>query len=441
MKAEHTKQENLTKVTLLSLIPGLGYLYLKRYVRAVITFILAIFFAIALPTLLEGIQGLFTLQLNTRFREYLGQNNEVYFGRVAMVYGLIMLFVLIAFLLVFLVTVGDCRALTKQLNRDGYLPKFKKSRAETLDRVFPYLMIVPAWTFFAFFVIIPIISTILIAFTNFQDVSTGGGFIKKSQLLDPQWSFSAFSRVVTDSTLSKGIVESTVWTIIWTLGATLLPMILGILLAVTVNQKDFRAKKIFRPIYILPWAVPAFVTLVVFKLSLQPNGAINAWVFKPLFGFTFLWENALHARVALILIQTWLGFAFVFLMATGILQSISEDLYEAARIDGATRRQSFGRITFPLLLAAAGPVLITQFSFNFNNFNAIFLTTAGGTPALGSAAGPTDIIISFIYRLVQGQGNPDFAAASVITIAASIFIILISLGGMLRSSAFKESDN
>ncbi|MGL4662973.1 MAG: ABC transporter permease subunit [Culicoidibacterales bacterium] len=440
MKNDIKKHENIQKVTLLSLIPGVGYIYLKRYVRAVITIITTLLFGVMLPTLLEGIQGLITLQLNQNFRNYLGDNNQVYFGRIAMVYGLIMFVLLGAFVLLYIVTIADCRYLTKQLNRDGYLPAYKKSKAETIDRMFPYLMIVPAWSFFVFFVIIPIISTILIAFTNFQDISSGGGFIKKSQLLDPQWTFSAFNRVVTDSTLSKGIFESTVWTIIWTLGATLLPMILGILLAVTVNQKDFRAKKIFRPIYILPWAVPAFVTLIVFKLSLQPNGVINAWIFKPL-GFTFSWDNALHARTGLILIQTWLGFAFVFLMATGVLQSISEDLYEAARIDGASRKQSFRNITFPLLLAAAGPVLITQFSFNFNNFNAIFLTTNGGTPALGSAAGPTDIIISFIFRLVQGQANPDFAVASVITIASSLFIILLSLGGMLRSSAFKESDN
>lgn len=440
MKTEQQKQESITKVTLLSLIPGVGYLYLKRYVRAVLTILFTVFFVMALPTLLEGIQGLVTLKLNDRFREYLGVNNAINFGRVAMVYGLIMFVVLLALILVYVVTIVDCRYLTKQLNQDGYLPKYKKSKAETIDRMFPYLLIVPAWSFFVLFVIIPIISTILIAFTNFQDVSTGGGFIKKSQLLDPQWTFSAFSRVITDDALRKGVIESTTWTIIWTLGATLLPMILGILLAVTVNQKDFRAKKIFRPIYILPWAVPAFVTLVVFKISLQPNGVINAWLFKPL-GFQFDWAIPMHARTALILIQTWLGFAFVFLMATGILQSISEDLYEAARIDGASRQQSFGRITLPLLLAAAGPVLITQFSFNFNNFNAIFLTTAGGTPALGSSAGPTDIIISFIYRLVQGQGAPDFAVASVITIASSLFIILLSLGGMLRSSAFKESDN
>lgn len=440
MKNDIKKQESIQKVTLLSLIPGVGYIYLKRYVRAVVAVITTLLFGLILPTLIEGIQGLITLQLNETFRNYLGDNNQVYFGRIAMVYGLIMIVVLFIFLLLYAVTIADCRYLVKQYNREGSLPAYKKSKSETLDRMFPYLMIVPAWLFFVFFVIIPIVSTILIAFTNFQDISSGSGFIKKSQLLDPQWTFDAFGRVVSDSTLSKGIFEATTWTIIWTLGATLLPMILGILLAVTVNQKDFRAKKFFRPIYILPWAVPAFVTLIVFKLSLQPNGVINAWVFKPI-GFTFNWENALHARAGLILIQTWLGFAFVFLMATGVLQSISEDLYEAARIDGATRKQSFQKITFPLLLAAAGPVLITQFSFNFNNFNAIFLTTAGGTPGLGNAAGPTDIIISFIFRLVQGQANPDFAVASVITIASSLFIILLSLGGMLRSSAFKESDN
>lgn len=434
------QQDNLTKITLLALIPGAGYIYLKRYVRAVLTVLLTIVFVVVLPVIIEGIQGLITLQLNDRFREYLGINNRVYFGRIAMVYGLILIGVLIAFILLYLVTIADCRYLMKQLNRDGHLPKYKESKSETIDRMFPYLMITPAWTFFVFFVIIPIIATILIAFTNFQDVSSGSGFIKTSQLLEPKWSLSAFERVVSNDTLRKGIIESTLWTIIWTIGATILPMILGILLAVTVNQKDFRAKKIFRPIYILPWAVPAFVTLIVFKLALQPNGAINAWIFKPI-GFTFIWEDVVHSRVALILIQTWLGFAFVFLMATGVLQSISEDLYEAARIDGATRKQGFQKITFPLLMAAAGPVLITQFAFNFNNFNAIFLTTNGGAPTTGSAAGPTDIIISFIYRLVQGQGNPDFAVASVITIASSLFIILISLGGMLRSSAFKESDN
>lgn len=433
-------EANITKITLLSLIPGVGYIYLKRYVRAVITIILTVFFIAALPTVVEGVQGLITLQLNENFKMYLGESNASTFGRVAMIYGLIMSVVMIAFLLLYMVSIFDCRYLVKQFNREGALPGYKKSKAETIDRMFPYLLIVPAWSFFTLFVIIPIIATILIAFTNFQDINQGSGFVRRSQLLDPQWSLSAFSRVVTSSTLRQGIIEATSWTIIWTLGATILPMILGIFLAVVVNQKDFRAKKIFRPIYILPWAVPAFVTLIVFKLSLQPNGIINAWLLRPL-GFQFNWDIAMHARIALILIQTWLGFAFVFLMSTGILQSISEDLYEAARIDGANRNQSFRRITLPLLLAAAGPVLITQFSFNFNNFNAIFLTTNGGSPQTGSVAGSTDIIISFIYRLVQSGQNIDFAAASVITIVSSLFIILLSLGGMLRSSAFKEGDN
>jgi arabinogalactan oligomer / maltooligosaccharide transport system permease protein len=128
-------------------------------------------------------------------------------------------------------------------------------------------------------------------------------------------------------------------------------------------------------------------------------------------------------------VNLWLGFPYMFLLATGALQSIPEDILEAARTDGASGRRVFAKVTFPLLMVSLAPLLIGSFAFNFNNFNLIYLLTAGGPPVLGAEVpvGHTDILISFTFNLASasGRGN-QFGLAAAVTMIIFMLLLLIS---------------
>ena len=143
-------------------------------------------------------------------------------------------------------------------------------------------------------------------------------------------------------------------------------------------------------------------------------------------------------KTALIMMQTWLGFPFVFAMTTGVLQAIPEDLYEAATMDGASSFTKLRTITLPLVLYSIAPIIITQYTFNFNNFNIIYLFNNGGPAVPGSNAGGTDILVSWIYKLTMSSSQYSVAAA--ITILLSIFVVGIALWQFRRSSAFKNDE-
>src|SRR5699024_5538682 len=163
------------------------------------------------------------------------------------------------------------------------------------------------------------------------------------------------------------------WTLIWTMCATTLQIVLGIFVAVVAHQDFIKFKRIFGIIFLLPWAVPAFVTIMSFSNIFNDSaGAINVQVipflnhllpFLHLHGLPWM-TNPLWTKVALIMIQGWLGFPYIYVLVTGILQSIDQNLYEAATIDGATAIQKFNHITLPAILAVAAPTFVTQYTFN-----------------------------------------------------------------------------
>ena len=123
-------------------------------------------------------------------------------------------------------------------------------------------------------------------------------------------------------------------------------------------------------------AVPHFVTLLIIRQMLQPNGAVNVllqnlgWISSPLPFFTDKW----WARITVVIVNIWVGVPYVLLQITGILQNIPQDLYESARVDGAGPFVTFRKITLPYMLFVTTPYLITSFTGNINNFNVIFLT-------------------------------------------------------------------
>jgi arabinogalactan oligomer/maltooligosaccharide transport system permease protein len=191
---------------------------------------------------------------------------------------------------------------------------------------------------------------------------------------------------------------------------------------------------------ILPWAVPAFVTILIFAAMFNDRfGAINRDILGTI-GMALPWlTDPFYTKIAIIMIQTWLGFPFVFALFTGVLQSISKDWYEAADVDGGTRFQKFRYITMPHILFATAPLLIMQYAGNFNNFNIIYLFNQGGPAVRGQNAGGSDILISWVYKLTFETNNYNMAAA--ISILLGLIVAGFAVFQFRRTRSFKEEGN
>ena len=234
---------------------------------------------------------------------------------------------------------------------------------------------------------------------------------------------------------------------IWTLCASTLAIVLGVFTAVIANQDFIKGKRFFGVIFLLPWAVPAFITIMSFSNMFNDSiGAINSQVIPMLNHLPFVeigavaWKtDPFWTKVAIIMIQGWLGFPYIYVMTTGILQSIPGELYEAAKIDGANAIQRFTQITMPMILFVAAPIFVTQYTGNFNNFSMIYLFNAGGPGSVGGGAGSTDILISWIFKLTTGT-SPQYSMAAAVTLIISTVIITVSLIIFKKTNAFNMEE-
>ncbi len=226
------------------------------------------------------------------------------------------------------------------------------------------------------------------------------------------------------------------WTMVFALGSVLLCFGFGLFLALVFNNPRMRGQKLYRSLLIVPYALPGFMTALVWKGMLnQRFGVINRWL-----GTDVAWlDGKWMPYVSILLVNTWLGYPYMFLVCTGALQGIPGDLTEAAMVDGASGLTRFRRITLPLLLVAVAPLLIASFAFNFNNFSLIYLLTEGKPPILGSDAGRTDILISFVYKLAFGGGrDADYGLASAISLVIFFLVAGISAYGFRVSKKLED---
>lgn len=263
----------------------------------------------------------------------------------------------------------------------------------------------------------------------------GGEFVtgegETRQALQPGWpvtiGLANFTRAFTDPNIRDPFLRVFLWTIAFAISSVFLTFSLGLIFAMVLNAPDLPLRGIFRSILILPYALPAFISALVWTGLLNPiYGPINMTL-KNITGISPPWfSDPGLAKAAILIVNLWLGYPYMMLITMGALQSIPGDLYEAAVIDGANARQQFRSITLPLLMVAVAPLLIGSFAFNFNNFAIIELITKGGPPASAlTPAGHTDILISYTYRLAfAGSKGIDYGFASAIT----LFIFAIVAG-------------
>ena len=238
-----------------------------------------------------------------------------------------------------------------------------------------------------------------------------------------------YTDVFANENFKKTFLKVSLWTFLWATISVILTFSLGMSLAIFLNDKKLKGKAIYRNLLILPYSIPFFISVLVFKGMLSKDFGIINEVLKSLTLSPIPWlEDSLWAKVSCLMVNLWLGFPYMFLVTTGILQAIPESVYEAAKIDGANRWQRFRSITLPMVLSSITPLLIGSFAFNLGNFVGIYLLTGGGPSMIGATtpAGETDILISYTYRLAfEGAGGQLFGMAS--SIALFIFVIITGL--------------
>ena len=254
-----------------------------------------------------------------------------------------------------------------------------------------------------------------------------------------------FETIFTDVQLREPLIKVISWTFMFAIATVLTTFILGLFIALTFNHDKLRGKKFYRLVMILPYAFPGFLSAYVWVgLLNRENGFINTVIFGQEPGsegnFPWLLEEG-PARMAVLLVNLWLGFPYMFLITTGALQSIPSELNEAAEIDGATGWQNFRLIKLPLLLISIAPLLIASFAFNFNNFTIIYLLTKGGPSDSGLTdydVGGTDILITFVYKIAFSGTGQNFGLASAFSILIFIVVATISLISFRRTRKFEE---
>ncbi|WBB97736.1 ABC transporter permease subunit [Solwaraspora sp. WMMA2080] len=245
-----------------------------------------------------------------------------------------------------------------------------------------------------------------------------------------------FTRVLTDRSISGPFLGTLVWNFAFAIGSTGGTFVLGLLCALALHSDRVRGRNLYRVLLILPYAMPSFAMLLVWRDMFNTDfGLINQF-----FGLTVDWFGQdWSARLAVIGVQLWLGYPYMFLVATGALQAIPKELTEASSIDGANPWQAFRRVTLPLLLVALTPLLIASFAFNFNNFNAIYLTTEGGPfPADNPSVGATDLLITYTYRLAFGAAGAQYGFAAAISIFIFTLVAVISAVSFRRTRQQEE---
>jgi len=264
---------------------------------------------------------------------------------------------------------------------------------------------------------IPNLYSVYLAFTNFS----------LYHYSDFQFvGLNNFYKILGSSELGT-FIRVALWTVVWAFLSVVLSAIVGLFLAIPLNKEGLWGAKFYRTLFIVPWAIPAFISVLMWQGLLNTSsGAVNA-VIMGLGLEAIPWLDAPGwARFSVLMVNVWLGYPFMMTICLSALQSIPKSVYEAADIDGASNWLQFKALTLPLLKASLIPVLISNFAFNFNQFTAIYLLTKGGPTVPGSEAGATDILITYSYKLAFDLYQYGIACAYAII----IFVVVASVSGV-----------
>lgn len=350
-----------------------------------------------------------------------------------LLFGVLAVFLVIGFIYLYVINLRSVRY-NYVLKREGKRLASNKEELHSLldQRLHATLMFIPILGIILF-TVLPTVFMTLLAFTNYD----------RQHPIGFSWTgFKAFGNVLSGD-LSGTFFPVLGWTLIWAVAATATTFLGGVLLALLIESKGIKHKKIWRTIFVVAYAIPQFVSLLLIAQFLDAQGPLNTllqhwgWISSPIH-FIDNEASPWMARLTVIIVNMWIGIPVSMLVSMAIIQNLPQDQIEAAKIDGANAFQIFHNITFPQILFVMGPSLIQQFIGNINNFNVIFLLT-GGKPMNNNynGAGSTDLLVNWLYNLTFGQ-QQRYNASAVLGILIFILSATVSLIAYRHTTAFKE---
>ena len=348
----NNKKVDKKKFNLSILFMGLSQLITKNYTKGIFFFLVEVLFLMKIPAIIAGIYGLITLgdkvQVRKGFKVIQGDNSII-----LLVNGAMTLLLVIAFLILYYINIRDgwfC------LNNNKKELKFKDYIKYFYDKYFSQIILLPSYIGITIFIFLPVLVTFMVAFTNYSMPN----HIPPKNLID-QVGIDNFLNILSFGLWKDTFIGLLIWNIIWAITSTFTIYVGGLLLALILSRKGQKFVKVFRTIFILPWAIPQFIALLSFKLMFNELGPINNLLKSLLNGETikFFLDPTL-AKIMLILINMWIGVPYFMMLLEGALLNIPSTLYEAADIDGASRYEQFTKITLPMLLAQTAPSLVMR---------------------------------------------------------------------------------
>ena len=342
-----------------------------------------------------------------------------------LLFGILTIIIIAAFILLWWANIHENWREEQLLKAGKTLPTNRAVLGSLLDKHFDKTLLALPMTGIFIFTVLPIIFMVCVAFTNYDKNHQAPTNLFTWVGLENFKELFAFGQASFGTTFFKVLA----WTLVWAFFATFIDYFLGLAVAILINKKGIRFKKLWRTILVLTIAVPQFVSLLYIMKLFANDGLINAylmkwgWISSPI----QFWVDPMLARITIIVVNIWVGIPYLMLIATGLLMNIPEDLYESARIDGATGWQMFRSITLPYMLFVTGPFLLTQFTNNLNNFNVIYLLTQGRPLSmnLSNNAGSTDLLVTWLYKMTIN--NTNYRMAAVIGIMVFIVTAVVSL--------------
>lgn len=434
----NTDGSSKKKVLITSIIfMGLSHIiYFKQYVKGILYALMEILFLIFIPSIIGKITDMITLGSTQPNIPVKLRDNSIFM----LIDGVMILAIVAIFVAIYVISVRGALQEYKEFCINKQFKSNKDSIKNIEGKAFPIMGLAPSVVLVVFFVLVPLVFSALVAFTNYSAPNN----IPPNNTVDWVGLDNFAAMFGGNATWTAAFGRVAVWTLVWGILATVTCYFGGMIMAVVLHESKIKFAPVFRTIFILPYAVPSVVSMLVWKNLLNGSfGVVNRTLMQwGLINSPIPWlSDPTMAKFVCVLINLWAGFPYFMMLTTGTMTAISEDVYEAARIDGASKFYIFKKITLPLVLYQTMPLIIMSFTHNINNFGAIFFLT-GGDPVVAdttsTSAGGTDILVTWIYNLTVNLLKYNYASV----LAVMIFIVLapFAIWQFRKTKSYKEGE-
>ncbi len=434
----NTDGSSKKKVLITSIIfMGLSHIiYFKQYVKGILYALMEILFLIFIPSIIGKITDMITLGSPQPNIPVKLRDNSIFM----LIDGVMILAIVAIFVAIYVISVRGALQEYKEFCINKQFKSNKDSIKNIEGKAFPIMGLAPSVVLVVFFVLVPLVFSALVAFTNYSAPNN----IPPNNTVDWVGLDNFATMFGGNATWTAAFGRVAVWTLVWGILATVTCYFGGMIMAVVLHESKIKFAPVFRTIFILPYAVPSVVSMLVWKNLLNGSfGVVNRTLMQwGLINSPIPWlSDPTMAKFVCVLINLWAGFPYFMMLTTGTMTAISEDVYEAARIDGASKFYIFKKITLPLVLYQTMPLIIMSFTHNINNFGAIFFLT-GGDPVVAdttsTSAGGTDILVTWIYNLTVNLLKYNYASV----LAVMIFIVLapFAIWQFRKTKSYKEGE-